>query len=41
VTGTIQLFGTQNNVISNAATPFFVPVGTTTGGIKVNGAEVP
>jgi hypothetical protein len=41
VTGTIQLIGTQNNVITNANTPFFVPVGTTTGGIFVNGAIVP
>ena len=41
VTGTIQLNGTQNNVITNAATPFFVPVGTTTGDIDVNGADVP
>jgi hypothetical protein len=41
VTGTIQLIGTQNNVITNAATPFFVPVGTTTGSILVNGATLP
>jgi hypothetical protein len=41
VTGTIQLIGAQNNVITNAATPFFVPVGTTTGSIKVDGAVVP
>jgi hypothetical protein len=40
-TGTIQLISTQNNIITNAATPFFVPVGTTTGGIEVNGADVP
>lgn len=41
VTGTIQLIGTQNNGVINAATPFFVPVGTTTGSILVNGIPVP
>jgi hypothetical protein len=41
VTGTIQLIGTQNNDIINANTPFFVPVGTTTGAIIVNHAFVP
>jgi hypothetical protein len=41
VTGTIQLIGTQNNSIINANTPFFAPVGTTTGAIIVNQAFVP
>jgi hypothetical protein len=41
VTGTLQLHGTQNNGILNASTPFFVPIGTTTGGIIVNGSVVP
>src|SRR5262249_40167464 len=41
VTGTVQLIGIQNDVITNATTPFFVPVGTTTGGILVNGVFVP
>jgi hypothetical protein len=41
VTGTIQLISTQNNTIINANTPFFVPVGTTTGEIIVNQALVP
>ena len=39
ITNTIQLSGTNDNRISNAATPFFSPFGTTTGGIFVNGTE--
>jgi hypothetical protein len=41
VTNTIQLIGSQNNGIFNATTPFFVPVGTTTGEIIVNDLFVP
>src|SRR5262249_15636533 len=41
VTNTIQLFGTLNNVVQNAGTPFFAPFGSTTGSILVNGAPVP
>ncbi len=41
VTGTIQLIGTQNNVITNATTPDFFPVGSTTGHILLNGVFVP
>jgi hypothetical protein len=41
LTGTIQLMGTQNNVITNAATPVIIPIGTTTGGFLVNGSIVP
>lgn len=41
LTGTIQLLGTQNNVISNATTPVLIPIGTTTGGFLVNGSFVP
>ncbi len=37
----VNLSGSQNNVIQGADTPFFVPVGTTTGHILVNGALVP
>jgi hypothetical protein len=40
-TGTIQLIGTQNNGIFNAATPFFDPVGTSIGEIIVNNVFVP
>lgn len=41
VTNTIQLFGTQNNGVTNAGTPFFAPFGTTAGTILVNGSPVP
>jgi hypothetical protein len=41
ITNTVQLSGTNDNRISNAATPFFVPFGTTTGGIFVNGTIQP
>ncbi|HEY2252142.1 MAG TPA: hypothetical protein VGH74_13810, partial [Planctomycetaceae bacterium] len=34
---TLQLSGTNDNRIYNAATPFSVPFGTTTGGIFING----
>lgn len=41
LSGTIQLIGTQENVITNAATPVLIPIGTTTGGFLVNGSIVP
>jgi hypothetical protein len=41
MTYTLNLAGSQNNVIQGADTPFSVPAGTTTGGIVVNGAVVP
>jgi hypothetical protein len=41
VTNTIQLFGTQDDTVQNAGTPFFAPFGTTTGSILVNGSRVP
>ena len=41
ITNTIQLSGTDDNRIYNAATPFFVPFGTTTGGFFVNGSVKP
>ena len=41
ITDTVDLAGRQNNVVSGATTPFFAPVGTTTGRIYVNGAAVP
>lgn len=37
----ITLSGTLDNVINNATTPFFVPIGTTTGEILVNGSPAP
>ena len=40
-TYTVNLAGSQNNVIQGADTPFAVPAGTTTGGILVNGTVVP
>ena len=39
--GTISLFGTINNVITGATTPFQIPNNSSTGGIPVNGAFVP
>jgi hypothetical protein len=41
ITNTIQLSGSNDNRIYNAATPFYVPFGTTTGGIFVNGSVRP
>ena len=41
MTYTVNLAGSQNTVIQGANTPFFVPAGTTTGGILVNGTVVP
>lgn len=41
VTDTIQLQGDFDNRIFNADTPFFVPFGTTTGSIFVNGVRMP
>jgi hypothetical protein len=41
ITNTMQLSGTNDNRIYNAATPFFVPFGTTTGGIFINGSVKP
>jgi hypothetical protein len=41
MTYTVNLAGSQNNVIQGANTPFSVPAGTTTGGILVNGTVVP
>lgn len=41
ITNTIQLQGTVNNQVLDADTPFFVPFGTTTGTIRVNGNLVP
>jgi hypothetical protein len=41
VTTMVNLSGTQNNVIQGAQTPFFVPTGTTTGQIEVNGTLMP
>lgn len=40
VTNTIQLIGTQNNLVQNADTNFFAPAGTS-GSILVNGVAVP
>jgi len=37
----LNLSGTQNNTIQGASTPFYVPSGTTTGEITVNGATMP
>lgn len=36
-----QLHGTVSNTVTGADTPFFVPAGSTTGSIIVNGAAVP
>ncbi|MCY2968516.1 MAG: hypothetical protein NT069_33645 [Planctomycetota bacterium] len=41
ITNSIQLFGTQNNTIQNSAIDFAVPAGTTTGSVKINGANRP
>jgi hypothetical protein len=41
ITNTIQLSGTNDNRVYNAATPDFIPFGTTTGGFFVNGSVVP
>ena len=41
ITNTIQLSGTNDNRIYNAATPDQIPFGTTTGGFFVNGSIVP
>ena len=41
VTTMVNLAGTQNNVIQGAETPFFVPTGTTTGEILINGSLMP
>jgi hypothetical protein len=41
VTTMVNLAGTQNNVIQGAQTPFFVPTGTTTGQILINGTLMP
>jgi hypothetical protein len=41
ITNTIQLSGTNDNRVYNAATPDFIPFGTTTGGFFVNGSIVP
>jgi hypothetical protein len=37
----IQLFGTQNNVVTNAQTVFFAPAGTTTGTVRINNTNYP
>ncbi len=37
----LNLSGTQNNTIQGASTPFYVPSGTTTGEITVNGTTMP
>jgi hypothetical protein len=37
----IQLLGTQNNGVNNAANPVVIPIGTTTGGFLVNDVVVP
>lgn len=39
--GTITLQGNQNNLIQNATTPFFVPLGTSTGRIIINNVPLP
>ncbi len=39
--GSVTLFGTVNNTISGATTPYFIPAGMTTGGFFVNGSIVP
>ncbi len=41
LTNTIQLLGTQNNGVNNAANPYVIPIGTTTGGFLVNDVLVP
>jgi hypothetical protein len=41
VTYTVNLSGTQNNTVQGADTPFYVPSGTTTGQISVNGTLMP
>ncbi len=41
VPASFQLQGTTSNTVSGADTPFFVPAGSTTGSIVVNGAAVP
>ena len=41
VTTLLNLSGTQNNTIQGASTPFYVPSGTTTGEITVNGTTMP
>jgi hypothetical protein len=35
------LFGTQNNVVTNAQTVFFAPAGTTTGTVRINNTNYP
>jgi hypothetical protein len=41
ITNSIQLSGTNDNRVNNAATPDQIPFGTTTGGFFVNGSVVP
>ncbi|MBL8851492.1 MAG: hypothetical protein JNG89_17545, partial [Planctomycetaceae bacterium] len=41
ITDTVTLKGTKLNSILNATTPFFVPAGTTTGKININGTNLP
>lgn len=41
VTDTINLFGTNDNIIAGADTAFFAPAGTTVGGILINGSRLP
>ena len=41
VTYLVNLSGTQNNTVQGADTPFYVPAGTTTGQISVNGTLMP
>lgn len=41
VTTLLNLSGTQNNTIQGADTPFYVPSGTTTGQIAINGSLMP
>lgn len=37
----IQLFGTQNNVVTNAQTVFFAPAGSTAGSVRINNSNFP
>jgi Right handed beta helix region len=41
VTTLLNLGGTQNNTIQGADTPFYVPTGTTSGQISINGTLMP
>lgn len=41
ITDTVTLDGNRNNAIFNATTPFFVPAGTTTGKLNINGVMLP